>query len=724
MNPHALDAYYAGQPAPPGFNKLISVKDGSLSLQDQKTGRQWEPSRLMLPPPPPGADNSLSLTGLESAVMAPGAAGQQLALVAPTDIGTLRRELVSGVLELQARDHVNAEARKEASDEARKFETESASQVDMIMALRKELGAQERNYVRRHRGVSEFLEAANRETMAVNQRADQLRELAARLMAVGTEEDRRQLQRLGLQPPAGALSARSWLATEAQRPLPELIEMNRAGVLPSMLLYDTYQPLAPIDWPHGIEDKSHTAVLEGAADAWIGPEQISRELPYLRLVQLVTTEVPSNAWFEDQFIDGISPPERKLIVYRFLLVDRRAFGRRALIFDGVLLNDYSVDDSARNFKLRFWPSSQSSIYVAAPEEPAQEIRVRGVDSVAGHTYMGLEQMGSSNEKRLVKIAALVGQRSLVLQGREFAIRPAWSDARCAFNMPLEYGAGIERPHRAHCRVVGSYCGFRAVVNTQSRSVSSIEALMRERSSGQLVWTAFVPNAVQKMITEAATLDRALCVDGCACHSSLASYLIRHDRRYGAERIEQTIAEAAADAPAAEAWEPLARVTGVQRAELLRRRESFAYTTAPRLGLTREHADVDIGQPASQQKRRRPAETRAPEQPKKLARITAPVPAAQSTAPAATDSRDIDRAFLEQNELIALGANGEPGVWGTEVSRRRCSKCGMLGANNKGHLKPNHGQKTRISQAELYLWYASLAKEGLAEQFFRVQKKQQ
>ena len=705
---------------PPGYQRFISSDSGedvfvneagdTLHPRDLFQDYDENPDALYGP-------NALDLVAYEdhalsSVALVRSSASHQRR---PMRTDEIRSAIVNGVLALHSRLGLYHEAHRQATKAARDFEDETRPQVDIILNARKQLSSQERNYKRRFGELQSFIDGANSSAEWLNWQRENLLELGAQLSAIGTEYDKRSLRALGIGSERTAVSVRDWIKYQAAISLRKSPAVERVGLAPVDLKFDVYHVAGRIDWPRGVEERSTFALFAQEAESWIpDPDKtLPADSAYLKLVQLVSAEVPTpqNASFDSHFSSEKSAVEGVMVVYRFLLVDRMNFGRKAMIVDGVLLPREAEDSAGDSscFTLRYWPSSHCSVYTSPPDPPTLEMPLVGatisaaVDSIAGSArFMHSRDLLSSPSARLNSLATNVIQKTMLI-GEECCVCPDWESPATYFSMPLEYGDALRSMHRPECAVVGQYCSFRALV-TGIDFIQSVEILIRERSTNQLVWMNFSPELVETMRASARTVSDGQCIDHCLCQESFSRQLELLGQSVGSEAIQRTI-ESTGAATSEPEWRSLERIPLAERQELLAERSLLVVTTAPRLGVS---VDGDLV----------PASVEAPASRKRKFEGTGD---AESIKQARTSSRTVhseplpqthgltpeDREMLSRVHFSALDENGSVDTWKSHVSKRRCGLCGMLGANNKAHFKYNHGQKMELSQEQLLVWWRSL-----------------
>jgi len=751
------DPYYNRVKPPSGYKTVYNTDGRGVSWLNTKTQKCHNPETIMKPPPKAAPSLSLvrsnkkrqllSFSDREDALVS---AETEAVCLDDYEAGRpdeLREKFLCFVKELAMRQQVFDAAYEQLHKKSTEFENESEDQLSMIFQLRKQLSRNEINYTRRLNKLRDENAASDREAAWLNQRREQLREIGARLMVLGNESDRRNLVALGVAQPGSFLSALQWISEQAQAELPQKFEMSHSGLLPEELLFDTYKPTSALQWSRDVEHRSHSLVFDREADDWFKPPELlasnsSDKSCYLRLVQLVTTSIDSTELFDDSTLADLGDAQKKLVVYRFLLIDRRQFGRTALVFDGVVTKNYSTDKPGSHFHLQYWPAKLNSVYTEAPAGPLLEMDLVGVEPSSHTSLMDAELMGKSRATSLRALSQFVVQKSLELRSKHCALELDWRQRCTMFQVPLEYQQGLQSTHSTRCKLVGRICAFRVRADPRTGHIDAVEVLVCERTTCQLVWTSFDPDGLETMINEATVLQDSHAADRCQCKSSFVSSLLETDQQCGAETIDRSI-ESATRRDQDAAWQSLFSQRGVSR--LLTTAAERVVCSAPSIQISGEAHQAPVGAgagggaeddqkgkatskpvfPASRKRSRPATDVKGPvskvarESDDKKRVVYFPVKSDADFELSAEEER-----FLAENNLFALDSKGNPGAWAKPAKRRKCSECGLSGLNNKGHSKPNHGQVSRrFTQQELFMWYKSFGIDTEeAKKFVLVQKK--
>jgi len=609
-----------------------------------------------------------------------------------------RRELFVGLRELHAYEHMYGTMRSSVADQARRFEEEAAEQAPLIEAMRKELRSQEENYARKRAEVQSSVDYLASLTRAMNQRRARLLYVATRLGAVGSDFDRSSLASFGLRTNFGTRSTLHWLTTKsaAAEDCRTWKEGARAGIVPDELLYDVYRATETIDWPPGVEANGRGVLFDANRSAVFG------DGVHFKLVQLVTRDAISNSHFDDSFDAKVPEAERFLIVYRFLVVDPRTFGRTSILVDGVLLRGAGPQE----FVLRYWPSSLASTYLFSPSAHVKEAHLTGVAVPGFDRHRSIDGLMKINPKT----ARVVGKHAQELHGREISLVVDWTSVDATLSFPLEAMHGTGNTHSGQCRVECEVAAVRVATRSESKALH-VDVLIRTLHTNQLGWVNFTPERKKLMLQNSSTKrissEPGTTTHSCECEHSFANTVRAIDRLDLSECAEHTVAHSA-EARARNEWREMDKIALGDREQLLHNIAQPVAFAAPVIGVSSERELLALPRASASAS----AEA-VVEREKKRARSEPQVEPSES------------EKFLARHKIEALDASGVPVKQSAEGGHvRSCSICKVPGTNRKGHFEPNHKQRDVMSQEHLLMWMDSIKadKPERVDELFRVSKR--
>lgn len=293
------------------------------------------------------------------------------------------------------------------------FKKWSTQEKENIRKAREELNERERAHERKRRRTGDALSLAAGMSQDVKRAAKRVRARASDLLAAGTPTDAKSLQRLGI----------------LQSSLSETVLDSRiSNMSPSGgfgMTHQLYGIVNPYEWDPCVESSCVFYQYDGSND----PPSTRR---YLRVLQ---------------------NPHKS--IYRFFLVDRDAFGRRALLVDGVFGEDGTI---------RVWGTSISRAYGPVPDSSTTiALQTKGIDNVLDVV-----------PERLTRILSpIIGT---------------------TVRMPVEWDGGFlpleelgEYVHRRTCAFHGSVVSFRVIPSSDGTKVKAVQVLVRGSAFGQLEW---------------------------------------------------------------------------------------------------------------------------------------------------------------------------------------------------------------------------------------------
>lgn len=398
--------------------------------------------------------------------------------------------------------------------------------------------------------------------------------------------------------------------------------------------------------------------------AW--PRYMERKCEMVDSTPNIAAGVPLR---EPRFARIVQCMSEAFCVYRFLVVDRETFGRRALVLDGLL----------HEGKAALWPARDVALYECESSMPRAVVEFEVGESLFPEGAEGACSVRDmANRIASEKLCALGVQLDGFI-GQQIAFPLAWTGYASGETLTLlPFQALAEEgeeflTHEQDCLVRGSLLGFRAVYSTE---LDSIQALVCTPLGELLYWPLGGPDACANAIKCAQTHDASFC-DECSCGCGLAHLL----QQRGARR--------AGDPSNWRSDRPLRKNLLVAQVPLMSQ-NGGEY-------LFREHTEPHPKR-----------DSVSPERPKKRRKLS-----------------EQDRLSLLYNDVELQPIANDGTVFVPEERQdRSCSLCNMKGTNSKLHESPNHGKLQPLTQAELQRWYHASKDEFRKKLFLRINKSKQ